>query len=467
MSRYIPRGFTHPVFLSKGGFASIYRVRQQRLERSVVIKIIEEKQKDVRTKLLEEARTHAELNLSSVPKIFDCFEKEDRLYIVMEWLHGISLRELMEQGIEADLCPALVVAIAQCCNQLHQAGFAHRDIKPENIFVGKSCQIRLIDFGLTKKVDEVAYETASVVRGTPGYMAPELWEIGPKADPIKTDLYALGKVFKELLGQSRFAALEPILQAADFSPNNRQDNAQELLDQLLAHDAFAYYATESHKQLALEQAEHMANSSFADKLITSSRRLLQSRRREEAYWLCAEAIRLNPEHSEALNLMQRFPAITQQQKRVRNLQLLVAIAFFCFSVSVLVTLYFVRSSPLVSSMQKSLFSRQSLLGNSRFQFSSSELMDQSPVTALKRSKMLRLPQLSQQHIVGRVRIEKRPLEGELFINDVAVAPAPKGIYTLTPGTYKLSWVAPNGSQRWFEYIDLLAFQDLALEIRVR
>jgi len=95
----------------------------------------------------------------------------------MEWIKGASLQSLLEKGIpgqsdRAALAASIVAALAG----LHTLGFAHRDIKPANILVTPDAGIFLVDFGFSKKVGEGDRSVIGMVKGTPAYMAPEIWQ---------------------------------------------------------------------------------------------------------------------------------------------------------------------------------------------------------------------------------------------------------------------------------------------------
>lgn len=131
----LPRGFSHPMRIGEGAFASVYRVRQQTLDRWVAVKIVAERNRARRGQLLREARTQARIKSECIPQIYDAFEWNNNVCIVMQWIRGIPLSALIESPLSGQERFDLTGGFLQALASLHSLGFAHRDLKPANILI--------------------------------------------------------------------------------------------------------------------------------------------------------------------------------------------------------------------------------------------------------------------------------------------------------------------------------------------
>ena len=153
-------------------------------------------------------------------------EASGRVFLVMEYLEGESLRERMARGpLAADEFIDVAVQVAKALEGAHGQGMVHRDIKPDNPFLTKQGVVKLMDFGLAKLVEEESGGAMqSSVTGTSGYMSPEQ----ARGEPLdaRSDIYSLGKVREELAPAKKFT---PILNKALASdPAMRWQSAGEL-----------------------------------------------------------------------------------------------------------------------------------------------------------------------------------------------------------------------------------------------
>lgn len=296
--------------IGEGSFSSVYRARQKILDRWVAVKVLHERDAARRIELLNEARNQARMSVACIPAVYDAFIKGQQLFIVMEWVKGASLQSLLESGIpeESDrrvLCASIVAALAG----LHQLGFAHRDVKPANILVTPESGVYLVDFGFSKKVGEGAQSIVGLVKGTPAYMAPELWQGGGGVDFMKSDLYSLGKVLRELAPGAEWEPLiEPLLSARQ---TDRPASAGELLERIRPLPAVR--ATPLWKAAIVR----MSSIQLSQRLLQASKQLLFARRTEEAYWLLAECLQEDPDNPEALRLIDSFPDLSKEKRRKR------------------------------------------------------------------------------------------------------------------------------------------------------
>jgi serine/threonine-protein kinase len=182
-----------------------------------------------------------------VVAVLEAHVEEPPFYLVMPWLEGRHLGQLMGEALPA--LPAALWYVRQAAeglDALHSAGWMHADVKPANILVSPSGHVTLIDLGFARRADEVGWLADRYVAGTPYYLAPETFTSSLRAD-IRSDLYSLGVVLFELLtGQRPFAG--PSL--ADLVVQHRQaappdvrrlaphvpDDVARLVRQLMAKD---------------------------------------------------------------------------------------------------------------------------------------------------------------------------------------------------------------------------------------
>src|SRR6266581_6438089 len=160
-----------------GGMAVVYRARQETLDRTVAIKILSENMAasgEFMERFRREARTSANLRHPNVITVHD-FGEDDRgvPYLVMEYIEGPTLAELMDAGLDDERIPNLLDQIAAGLDYAHARGVIHRDIKPGNVLMTEEGRAVLADFGLAW-LQQGAHLTLTVgVIGTPEYMSPE------------------------------------------------------------------------------------------------------------------------------------------------------------------------------------------------------------------------------------------------------------------------------------------------------
>ena len=216
--------------LGSGGMGIVYKAHDLRLEREVALKMI---RPDVRNERLEaafkrEARMASSLNHPGIISIFDIVTENDPAYIVMEYVSGKPLSDLIPpRGFAADKAVALALAIGEALAAAHAASVIHRDLKPGNILVLDSGHIKILDFGFAKLMQsDLDSETQAVslfgenkMVGTIAYMAPEQAR-GESVDQ-RADIFSFGVILSQMLtGILPFHATSPVgaLRAIQLDP---------------------------------------------------------------------------------------------------------------------------------------------------------------------------------------------------------------------------------------------------------
>lgn len=452
----LPHGFSHPMLIGEGGFSSVYRVRQIALDRWAAIKIVHEDDPKKRRGLLREAKTLAGIKAACIPKIYDTFEKRGLIYMIMEWIQGVSLSAMLESkyGRELDARQRIWIAdgFIKALAQLHSFGIAHRDIKPSNIIISPENCVYLVDFGLSKRitVEDNDKTLTGIVKGTPAYMAPELWRKDVSVDYPCADVYAAGKVLMQLLPYNLSERITPALLADD--PSLRVKDGSGILDRWNA------VLGDNRPQPCSENTASLLNNLLlSNRLFASAKELMYNSREQEAYWLLVECLEHNPDHGDAISMMNRFPE-TLHQRRIRRI-LSGALTISVILLVVCISLLFFGSSIKLA-------------------LSTTQIRDN---TDLKNIKMeMRKPFRKSAIIVGAfrqtapstgtlcgiVQFTKVPSGANLIIDGISqpdTLDAFNGI-ALAPGVHSMILLNRDGSLIWKEHVRLLPFQTRRISI---
>ncbi len=228
--------------IARGGMATVYLATDLRLERRVAIKIMHGHLADdvaFKTRFVQEARSAARLAHPNVVNVFDQGQDSDMAYLVMEYLPGITLRDLLkdyrkltpEQTV--DIMDAVLAGLAAA----HKAGIVHRDLKPENVLLADDGRIKLGDFGLARAATANT-ATGQALLGTIAYLSPELVTRGV-AD-ARSDIYAVGIMMYEMLtGEQPYVGEAPMAIAYQHAndtvptPSSKNPSVPAELDELV------------------------------------------------------------------------------------------------------------------------------------------------------------------------------------------------------------------------------------------
>ncbi|MPZ62449.1 MAG: Stk1 family PASTA domain-containing Ser/Thr kinase [Propionibacteriales bacterium] len=202
--------------IARGGMATVYEATDSRLNRVVALKILHAAyadDPDFATRFVREAHAAARLSHPNVVSVFDQGDDDGTLFLAMEYLAGITLRDRMRE--EAPMPPIraleLLEPVLSALAAAHDAGIVHRDVKPENVLLTTDGRIKVADFGLARAVTSASSTTATsgVLIGTISYLAPELVVDGT-AD-ARSDVYSTGVMLYEMLtGQKPHQGESPI-----------------------------------------------------------------------------------------------------------------------------------------------------------------------------------------------------------------------------------------------------------------
>lgn len=250
--------------IARGGMATVYVATDLRLERRIALKVMHAHLSDdsaFQSRFIQEARAAARLADPHVVNVFDQGQDGELAYLVMEYLPGITLRELMREQRRLTIPQTITImdAILAGLSAAHRAGIVHRDVKPENVLLAEDGRIKIGDFGLARATTANT-ATGAQLLGTIAYLAPELVTRGT-AD-ARSDIYALGIMLYEMLtGEQPYKGEQPmqiafqhatesvprpsvrnpgvpepldelVLWATEKSPDERPNDAQEMLDRL-------------------------------------------------------------------------------------------------------------------------------------------------------------------------------------------------------------------------------------------
>ncbi len=188
--------------LGSGGMAVVYKAVQPALDRLVAIKELRPElvaDKQITARFEREATSLATLQHGNIVHIYDFIREVDGAYIVMEYVEGVDLFDLLHDvgRMPPDVGATVALQIAEGLEYAHYRGIIHRDVKPSNILISKSGEVKIMDFGIARDPGRSDLTQIGMALGTPAYMAPE--QIRGDRTDFRADIFALGIVLYEML----------------------------------------------------------------------------------------------------------------------------------------------------------------------------------------------------------------------------------------------------------------------------
>ena len=192
-----------------GGMASVYRAQDTHLGREVAIKIIHESLSGDEVFLNQfrnEAHAAANLNHPNIVAVYDIGDWEGRYFMVMEYVEGQTLKEIIlsykdkDENMAVERMLGIAIQICKGMGYAHRSGLVHCDMKPQNILVTSDDRAKITDFGISRAVSEATRTGSDVVWGTPQYFSPEQ-AAGDPPSPA-SDVYSIGIMMFEMLGNT-------------------------------------------------------------------------------------------------------------------------------------------------------------------------------------------------------------------------------------------------------------------------
>lgn len=235
--------------IGSGGMGTVYRARDQELERFVAIKILSPglvTGEESRRRFRKEALALAKLSHPHIAAVYDVGQQDGVDYLVMECVAGQTLSETLKSDplLPVERATSIVLEIAEALEEAHEQGVIHRDLKPANVMITPKGHVKVLDFGIAKLLAPLApdatasLETAFLI-GTPRYMSPEQAQ-GRTVD-ARTDLWSLGVIYFQMLagrmpfaGEGHIALLHAIVSESPASLRTLRPDVPQLANQIVS-----------------------------------------------------------------------------------------------------------------------------------------------------------------------------------------------------------------------------------------
>jgi eukaryotic-like serine/threonine-protein kinase len=279
--------------IGEGGMGVVYRARDPRLDRQVAIKLLPPAMAgnpEARERLRFEAMAAAALDHPYICKIFEIGEHEDAAFLVMEYITGETLTRRMQRS-PMRLAETLHVAgeIAEALQAAHTGGILHRDLKPSNIMLTQQGHVKIMDFGLAKRLADVLpvadatvdiaagqFTAPGTILGTPDYMSPE--QVKGLPLDVRSDLFSFGVILAEMAGgrhpfrnPTTAETFSAVLRDPPDLSGDMPQGMRALLERLLAKSAGDRYASAAEVRAHLSELTAPSGAVVAENIGAGSR----------------------------------------------------------------------------------------------------------------------------------------------------------------------------------------------------
>jgi eukaryotic-like serine/threonine-protein kinase len=258
---------------NKGGMSFLYLGVHPVTNKTLIVKVLSPKylrNKEVVERFLKEAEIIQMTNHPNIVKLYGQGTWEHGLYIAMEFIQGISLRQfILQRSLSHKRALEIILQVSYALCHLHSHGVIHRDVKPENILITETGEIKVIDFGISQLNSDVKSAGATTKKkliGTPTYMSPEQKD-NPSKVSYASDIYSLGIITYELvLGRLSHGVIQLSLLPSDMQQligkalkSNPKDRYQDIVD----------FITDISHYLEKTRYEKVSDEDKSDEVITS------------------------------------------------------------------------------------------------------------------------------------------------------------------------------------------------------
>lgn len=256
-----------------GGMANVYLAFDLILERNVAIKVLRMEfinDPEFVERFDREAQAATSLSHPNIVSIYDVGDEDDILYIVMEYIDGLTLKEyIVQEGpLSVEKAVDIMEQLTSAIQHAHENGIVHRDIKPQNVLIDEKGTVKVTDFGIAMAMSATALTQTNSVLGSVHYLSPEQAR-GGKATK-KSDIYSLGIVFYELVtGELPFSGQSPVSIALKHlqneTPSVRELNAsvpqsvENIILQATTKDPFHRYQSVAEMEYVIGESLNPEN----------------------------------------------------------------------------------------------------------------------------------------------------------------------------------------------------------------
>ncbi len=255
--------------IGEGGMGAVFKAHHKRLNRTVAVKIMATGLLGEvhRKRFLREARAAAQLDHPSIMIVHDVGEFEGFPYIIMQYIDGKSVGEIIDAKGKFDQAEAvrIIFEAAEALEVAHEHNIIHRDIKPDNIMLTLDGRVKVMDFGLAKRTgaEDMGVTASGVILGTPHYMSPE--QFNAEVLDGRSDIYSLGVTFYHMVagrtpftGKTPFELRDAHMRISPPSPRTYSPEVSPrvcaIIDRMLAKDKKERYAAAAELVADIRQA---------------------------------------------------------------------------------------------------------------------------------------------------------------------------------------------------------------------